>query len=251
MKSILHARLFTLNIGSFVFSPGIVPSIVTVVLLYIMLSLGQWQAGKAEYKRNLQQKIEERKNLQPVGINEIPHEMDERLFLPVIIDGAYDVEHNFLHDNRIINGQAGYDIYTPFRMANGDTILVNRGWVVQGRTRDELPLVETPVDTIGFKGLLDKPPSKGVVLADNLHSGQDWPMVLQYVDVTELEQLLGYQLMPVILRLDPNAEHGFHRELPALKLDSAKNTGYAFQWYALSAALFGIYMAVNVKRRTD
>jgi cytochrome oxidase assembly protein ShyY1 len=54
----------------------------------------------------------------------------------------------------------------------------------------------------------------------------------------------------VILRLDAGAEHGFHRELPALKLDSAKNTGYAFQWYAMSAALFVIYMAVNVKRRT-
>ena len=251
MKSLFHARLLTLNIGSFVFSPGIVPSIVTLILLYIMLSMGQWQAGKAEYKRNLQQKIEERKNLQPVGINEIPHEMDERLFLPVVIDGSYDVEHSFLHDNRIINGHAGYDIYTPFRMANGDTILVNRGWVVQGRTRDDLPLFETPAESIGFKGLLDKPPSKGVVLADNLHSSHEWPMVLQYVDLNELEQVLGYKLMPVILRLDAGAEHGFHRELPALKLDSAKNTGYAFQWYAMSAALFGIYMAVNIKRRTD
>jgi cytochrome oxidase assembly protein ShyY1 len=52
----------------------------------------------------------------------------------------------------------------------------------------------------------------------------------------------------MIVWLDAEAEHGFHREIPALKLDSAKNTGYAFQWFAMSAALFIIYIAVNVKR---
>ncbi|MGD8583503.1 MAG: SURF1 family protein, partial [Gammaproteobacteria bacterium] len=63
-----------------------------------------------------------------------------------------------------------------------------------------------------------------------------------------IEQVLGYQLLPMIVWLDAEAEHGFHREIPALKLDSAKNTGYAFQWFAMSAALFIIYIAVNVKR---
>jgi surfeit locus 1 family protein len=62
-------------------------------------------------------------------------------------------------------------------------------------------------------------------------------------------KMLGYELMPMVLRLDKDAEHGFYREIPALNLDSAKNTGYAFQWYAMSLALLVIYIAVNTKKR--
>ena len=217
-------------------------------MLYVMVSLGQWQLGRADYKGNLHQKVSERKNLVPVSIQELPHAIDDRVYRPVIVDGRYDTEHHFLLDNRIINGFAGYDIYTPFKMSDGSALLVNRGWLKQGRTRQELPQFETPSTPLSFKGLLDKPPSKGVILADNVHDNQRWPMVLQYLDPDELEPLLGYELMPMILWLDAEADYGFHREIPALKLDSAKNTGYAFQWFAMSAALLIIYIAVNLKR---
>ena len=191
----------------------------------------------------------ERKHLAPVTMQELPHAVEDRVYMPVVLDGEYDAEHHFLLDNRIINGVAGYDVYTPFRMIDGSAILVNRGWLKQGRTREQLPEFETPDYRVSFTGLLDKPPAKGVILADNVHDNLDWPMVLQYLDPGELEQHLGYALIPMILWLDAEAEHGFHREIPALKLDSAKNTGYAFQWFAMSAALLVIYVAVNLKRR--
>ncbi|MGD2054963.1 MAG: SURF1 family protein [Gammaproteobacteria bacterium] len=248
MKSLLHARLFKLNIGPYTFSPGILPTVVTVFMLYVMVSLGQWQLSRADYKDNLHQKVSERKNLPPVTLQELPHDSEDRVFMPVIIEGKYDSQHHFLLDNRIINGLAGYDVYTPFIMSDGTAILVNRGWLKQGRTRQDLPQFETPSYDLRFKGLLDKPPAKGVILADNVHDNHGWPMVLQYIDTSEIEQVLGYQLLPMIVWLDAEAEHGFHREIPALKLDSAKNTGYAFQWFAMSAALFIIYIAVNVKR---
>ena len=73
-------------------------------------------------------------------------------------------------------------------------------------------------------------------------------MVLQYIDIDEMSGMLGYELMPMVLRLDKEADHGFHREIPVLNLDAAKNTGYAFQWIAMSTALLVIYIAVNTKR---
>ncbi|MGB5457065.1 MAG: SURF1 family protein [Gammaproteobacteria bacterium] len=248
MKSLLQARIFKLNIGPYTFSPGLFPTIVTVLLLYVMVSLGQWQLSRAEYKDNLHQKVMERKNLEPVSMQELPYDLEDRVFMPVIVEGVYDTAHHFLLDNRIHNGVAGYDVYTPLIMNDGSAILVNRGWLSQGRTRQDLPQFETPGSVVSSKGLVDKPPAKGVILADNVHDNLGWPMVLQYLDPTELERLVGYQLMPMILWLDAADEHGFHREIPALKLDSAKNTGYAFQWFAMSAALLIIYLAVNVKR---
>lgn len=240
--------MFKLNVGPVTFSPGVLPTVVTAFLLYVMISLGQWQLSRAEFKDNLHQKVTERKVLPPVSLQELPHDIEDRVFRPVLLDGVYDAERHFLLDNRIVNGVAGYDVYTPLRMTDGTAILVNRGWLKQGRTRQDLPVFETPADPVSFKGLLDKPPSKGVILADNVHDNPGWPMVLQYLDPAELQQRLGYELMPMILWLDAGAEYGFHREIPALKLDSAKNTGYAFQWFAMSAALLVIFIAVNVKR---
>jgi surfeit locus 1 family protein len=213
-----------------------------------MVSLGQWQYNKGEYINNLQLKINDRKHLSPVSMQELPHELEEQIFTPVIVSGTFDTEHHFYFDNRIVNGLAGYDIYTPLRMDDGNTILVNRGWLRQGRTRQDLPEFETESSGVSFKAIVDKPPSKDFMLAENVHRDLAWPMVLQYVDTQEISGMLGYELMPMVLRLDKDAEHGFHREIPVLNLDSAKNTGYAFQWFAMSAALLVIYIAVNTKR---
>ena len=221
----------------------------TVFLLYVMVWLGQWQYNKGQYINNLQVKINDRKHLSPVSMQELPHELEEQIFRPVIVSGTFDTDHHFYFDNRIVNGLAGYDIYTPLRMDDGHTILVNRGWIRQGRTRQDLPEFETESSRVSFKAVVDKPPSKDFMLAENVHNDLAWPMVLQYVDTQEISEMLGYELMPMVLRLDKDAEHGFHRAIPVLNLDSAKNTGYAFQWFAMSAALLVIYIAVNTKKK--
>ena len=249
MKSLLHAKLFRLNIGPIVFSPGIVPTVVTLLVLYVMFTLGQWQHEKGEYISNLQDKINERKYLPPVGMDELPHDREDQVFLPVIVSGTFDAEHHFYFDNRIVNGVAGYDIFTPFRTDDGHAILVNRGWLKQGRTRQDLPEFDTVTSPVSFKALLDRPPSRDFLLAENVHGNVSWPMVLQYVDTQEISRMLGYEVMPMVLRLDQEAEHGFYREIPVLKLDSAKNTGYAFQWFAMMTALVVIYVAVNTRKR--
>lgn len=251
MKSLLHARLFKLNIGPVVFSPGIVPTIVTFSIVYVMVTLGQWQYEKGEYISNQQDKINERRHLPPVSMEELPHQQEDRIFVPVIVRGTFDTEHHFYFDNRIVNGIAGYDIFTPFRMDDGNVILVNRGWLKQGRTRQDLPEFETVSSVVSFKALMDRTPSKDFLLAENVHSDLSWPMVLQYIDTQEISAMLGYEVMPMVLRLDKDADHGFHREIPVLKLDSAKNTGYAFQWYAMIAALLVIYIAVNTKKSVN
>ncbi len=249
VKSLIHTRLLKLNIGPYTFSPGILTTLATVIFLYTMITLGQWQYEKGKYISNQQDKINQRRDLTPVSMQELPHKMEDRVFIPVIVSGTFDTEHHFYFDNRIVSGFAGYDIYTPFRLEDGKSILVNRGWLKQGRTRQDLPQFDTASSRVSFKALLDRPPSKDYLLAENVHSDLKWPMVLQYVNPQEISGMLGYEVMPMVLRLDKNAEHGFHREIPVLKLDSAKNIGYAFQWYAMSLALVVIYLGVNTKKR--
>jgi len=111
--SILHKTIFTLHIGNLEFKPGWIPTIVTICVVYFLLSLGQWQIERAEYKSDLETKIEERKHLAPIPLNLAPDDLNERIYLPVSTSGMYDWERNILLDNQVVNMRAGYDVYTP------------------------------------------------------------------------------------------------------------------------------------------
>lgn len=250
-KLLFRTRLVNLNIGAYRFSPGILPSITTLAFMYLMVFMAQWQAGKAEFKDNLRDKIVARKDLPAITLEQLPATESDRLFLPVVIDGQYDVEHSFLLDNKVLNRHVGYDVYTPLKMPDGRSILVNRGFLPQGRTRQDLPVIETPDKMLTVKGLIDKVPSRTIVLADNVNQVKSWPAVLQYINDEEIEAILGYPVFNMVLWLDKEENHGFSRTLPALNLDSAKNTGYAFQWYAMTIALLIIYIVVNTKKRDE
>jgi len=253
ISAIRQYRLISLRIASYHFNPGVISTLVTIALLYTMMSLGFWQLDRAEFKDTLQQKIEQRKNLSAVGLDELPLSSDERRYIPAKFIAEYDEQHIFLLDNKILNGRVGYHVYTPAKVSDGRAVLVSRGFVEMGRTRDQLPELKTPPGNIEIQGLLDLPPSRALLLAENVQQTERWPVVLQYVDLAEISQLLGYELYDMILWLDDGdagKEKGlFEYDLPVLNLNSAKNNGYAFQWFAMSAALLIIYIAVNTKRR--
>ncbi len=249
LNAIKNIRLMSITVASFHFNPGIISSLVTAVLLYTMLSLGNWQLGRADYKDTLQQKIAERKNLMPSGINDLPETLDDRRYLPLKFIAEYDLEHSFLLDNITFNGKVGYHVYTAVKLAAGKAILVNRGFIAQGASRQQLPELITPGGKIEINGLLDLPPSRALVLAENFHDSSQWPMVLQYIDLNELNEITEYELYDMVLWLDKEEPGIFDYDLPVLNLNSAKNNGYAFQWFAMSLALVLIYIFVNTRRK--
>ena len=244
-------RLFSIRLATYQFSPGVLATLVTVVLLYIMISLGLWQLDRAEYKDTLQQKIEQRKNLSAVDVVDLPSSIDDRRYLPVRFTGEFDVGHSFLLDNRTVKGRVGYHVFTPVKISDPDnsvkSILIARGFVEIGRSREQLPEILPPKGEVEIRGLLGLPPPTALVLADNIHKSGSWPVVLQYVDLPELSTMLGYELYDMVIWLNENEAGSFEYDLPVLNLNATKNNGYAFQWFAMSLALLIIYIVVNTK----
>ena len=247
-------RFASIRISAYQFTPGIISTLVTAALLYTMISLGFWQLDRAEFKDTLQQKIEHRKSLSAVELDTLPDSSEQRRYLQTTFFAAYDAQHNFLLDNKIVNGRVGYHVFTPAKITDKKAILVARGFVEMGNTREHLPDIETANGILEFKGLLDLPPSRALLLAENVHKSETWPMVLQYVDLTEISEILGYELYDMVLWLNQEdtaiSKKQLEYDLPVLNLNSAKNSGYAFQWFALSIALLVIYIVVNTKRIT-
>ena len=250
IEKIRRYRLCSMRIASYRFNPGVFSTIVTIAFLYTMVSLGLWQAERAGYKTTLQQNIFERKKLSPVSIESLPASMESRRYLPVKFSGNFDTQHSFLLDNITYKGSVGYHVFTPVKIDGSKSILVNRGFVTQGKTRDQLPDVTVSSDKIEISGLLDYSPSRTLLLAENVQETSRWPAVLQYVELTEISQLLGYELYDMVLWLDPEETGSLDYDLPVLNLNAAKNSGYAFQWFAMSLALFIIYIVVNTKKNT-
>lgn len=244
-------RLFSIRLAAYQFSPGVLATLVTVVLLYIMISLAFWQLDRAEFKDTLQHKIEQRKNISAVDIAELPPSIDDRRYLPVRFTGEFDVGRSFLLDNRTIKGRVGYHVFTPVKISNSGnnvkSILIARGFVGMGRSREELPEIASPKGKIEVRGILDLPPPAALILADNIHRSDSWPVVLQYIDLPELSVILGYELYDMVIWLNENETGSFEYDLPVLNLNAAKNNGYAFQWFAMSLALFIIFIVVNTK----
>jgi len=251
MKWIFAIRLLKLDVGSYRFSPGFIMTIIAFALVYVMFSLGQWQLSRAQYKENLQQKIAERQKYPAISLDQIPDQDSERVFLPVNIEGRYDREHTILLDNRIVDSVVGYDVYTPFVLANGSSVIVNRGFVPLGKSREILPEFTTPANNQRLSGLLEKAPSKGLILSDDLHQYDQWPAVVQYIDLNELGLKLTGRLMTMVVRLAEDEPGGLKYHQPVVSLNSAKNNGYAFQWFAMMTAVLTLYFVVNTKKRKD
>lgn len=239
----------SIRVGRYTFSPGVFTTLATAFFLYVMVSMALWQSGKAEYKEKLHDSIVARRDLVPVTLSELPSSAGKRLFLPVRLSGHFDPVHYFLLDNVIYKGQVGYDVYSPLHVTDGTTVLINRGFLPQGQSRQDLPHVTTPTGIVHIKGLLDTPPSKGFVLMKNVNQTKGWPKVLEYIDLKEIGGFLKTNVFSMIVWVDAKDPNSFTAHQPALNLNSAMNSGYAFQWYAMSLALTGIYFFVNIKRK--
>lgn len=245
---LLNKVLCSITIHGVVFKPGVLPTLITIGLLYLLISLGFWQLDRSEYKENLESVIDARQKLSPINIQAAPDSIDERLYLPVIIKGKYDVEHQIYLDNRVVNHVAGFDIYTPVILEDGGAILVNRGWLKQGRTRQDLPVFDTVSGVRSFTGVLAFPPSPGLVLSQEVNDLTTWPVIMQFIDVKRIESALAYPLDSMILILNDKDPTSFHQVPIKFNTNSAKHTAYAIQWFALAITLIIIYIVVNTKR---
>jgi len=236
-----------IQIKQYTFNPSIIPSIVTIALLYLMISLGFWQLDRADYKANLQTLIENKQDSQAIALNTISKKEEQWLYQPVFVGGQFDEKHQMFLDNQVNNMVAGYRVFTPLMISDNEAILVNRGWLPLGASRSELPSILIDTKPHRINGLTARPPSKGLVLSSNANNYEQWPTVLQYIDLLEIENNLKYKLLPMILIMD-QAEQTSLKIIPVkINMRSEKHTAYAFQWYGLSLALFIIYIVVNTK----
>ena len=81
-----------MQIGNKTFKPGLIPTIVTLLILPVLLRLGFWQLDRAEEKRDLIELFEQQNELGPLLIKDTI-KFDEKLnYRSAQVAGNYNSE---------------------------------------------------------------------------------------------------------------------------------------------------------------
>jgi len=243
--------------GKWSFNPGLIPTLATLIMFPLLLTLGFWQLDRAAQKQTLYDNFIERTGRGSVDLNKLlalPGVADDILWRRGWIQGRYTDAGVFLLDNQVMGGRAGYFVYSPFEMAGTDLwILVNRGWVAAGDYRDRAPDIAEASGSYTLTGtVVDFPMSPGLLMSNDMQDSQALaPGVyrVQAVGRDVFEGLLGHTVYPYEFRLDQESASGFMRDWVQPGSGMERHLGYAFQWFALAAVLLVIYVSVNLQRR--
>ena len=242
-----------MRIASWDFSPSLWPTLATLLVLPLFLSLGFWQLDRAEQKRTLHHEFEGRQAASEINLNKEDAQLnsfDELQWRKVSIEGVFSRDNNVLLDNQVERGVAGYFVYTPFKIKEQDAwVLVNRGWVPAGTSRDNPPEIVAAGEVLRIIGSVKSPPKTGILLAENIVEQLGKGTVrVQKLELAGIGETLNLELLPYVLRMDPDSPAGFARTWKTPGSGEETHLGYAFQWFAMATAIFVIYLVLNIKR---
>jgi surfeit locus 1 family protein len=223
-------------------------AILAVVFICLFTSLGCWQLSRADQKKLLLKSFDDRTTHVPYGASDLKQPGDWRFFR-VNLAGTFDNQHTVLLDNKISHSRLGYEIYTPFK-ANGlsTPLLVDRGFVPMGTTRNALPTIREMTGTVTITGMLNRSPTYVAFGQINESPQISWPLRIEYVNLSELAKLVGYPFFPYILSLSPTDPSAYAIEWQIVTMGPERHMGYAVQWFALALTLLILFVVLNFKR---
>ncbi|GAU68467.1 hypothetical protein SSP35_07_02710 [Streptomyces sp. NBRC 110611] len=235
----------------------VILTLVGLVLIPVMIKLGFWQLHRHEHRVAQNGLIAANLEARPVPVTELAapgrdlprHDMWRR----ATATGRYDTAHEVVVRQRTAADEQsiGYYVLTPLVLANGDAVLVNRGWIPAGNDLTKFPAVPpapegtTTVtgrmmadETTAASGIKDKKglPARQVMLINSAEQAQRTgrPMLGGYLEQTE-----------------PEPPGGKPELVPAPDHDSiGPHMAYAIQWWLFAAAVpVGWVILVRRERR--
>lgn len=224
--------------------------LLALVVAGLFLRLGDWQLGRADEKVRLAARFESRHHLAPMDLAAVLARGSDVDDLPLRVQGRYDNSRLVYLDNQQHAGRAGLHVFTLFFPAGEHRgLLVDRGWIPVGPDMQKVPAVPAATAT-EVSGTAALPSPYFTVGTPDYHQR---PLRVARLDLDRLGQALGVALLPFTLRLDAAAPDGFVREWsPAARLGMLpeQHRAYAFQWFALAAAVLVVLLVVNLKKST-
>ncbi|TFW19746.1 SURF1 family protein [Massilia arenosa] len=225
----------------------LIPFTVTVALVALGISLGNWQERRAAYKTALQWRVEARAAQAPLvlGGAALPT-TDFAEYRRVQATGTWVPQWAVYLDNRPYKGRSGFYVLMPLKLAGSHQhVLVARGWLpVDPANRAQIASYATPTGEVTVQGRAVA--SAGHVLQLGAAAAVKPGAIVQNIEPAQLAPASGLALAPFVVEQTGDAAQAgdtLVRDWPSPSFGIDKHKGYAFQWYALAvmAALFFVF----------
>lgn len=217
-----------------------------VALSAIMVGLGFWQLDRYHLHHGINVRIDRANATAPAPIDTVIARTRPataaQAWARVSVTGTYDPARTVIARDRSLNSTVGFEILVPLDLADGSTIMVDRGWIPPG-TGNGLtapPFAAVPAGPVTVTGRIHLPESKGEKPIEI--NGQT---TVRRIDPRMIAPTIGltsaYTDYLLLDKQNPPAAAGFTR-IPADRQNSWLNAGYTVQWWVFSAlalVLFG------------
>jgi len=212
-----------------------------VVAALATARLGVWQLDRAAQKVALHDAMLRQRALPALREAELARDAaaaQAQQHRSTTLHGSWLPAATVYLDNRQMDGRPGFYALTPLRVADGSVVLVQRGWLardVAERTRVAAP--PPPAGEVDVQGRVALGPSR---LYD-FGGGAAGP-IRQNLELDAFARETGLPLRPFIVVQEDAANDGLQRHWPQPAADVHKHYGYAFQWFAMSTLIGGLYV---------
>lgn len=233
-----------MRIGAYSFTPRLWPTLGAAALIALTLSLGCWQARRAEEKQVLQSLLEARIRESPLQLTGSVDSAAPLLYRRVRLAGEWIAGGQIFVDNQIHDGRAGFHVVTPLRLeARKEAVLVNRGWIPRSAEYPRAPAVAVPAGHVEVAGMATLPPRRVLELAATTIDGNVW----QNLSIERYAAHTGSSLLPVVVLADVAAP-GLVAVSEKPDAGILKHREYTLTWFALAATTLVLWIALNLKR---
>jgi surfeit locus 1 family protein len=232
------------RIGRLDFSPRPLPTVAAFAMIALTVSLGRWQAGRAEEKAALKSLLEARVAEAPLVLAGRLRSAQDVLFRRVVARGTFVAGGQIFIDNKVRGGRAGFHVIAPLALGDGGpVVLVNRGWVARTAAYPSPPEVTVPAGVQSVEGLATVPPRRFVELSAETVSGSVW----QNLSIERYAAHTGRDVLPVVvLAAVPAPGLAAVEERPDTGI--AKHQEYALTWFSLAATVAALWVGLNLRR---
>ena len=223
---------------------GAVVLVAAVLAAALTARLGWWQLDRAAQKNQLQAAMDSRRALPPLVQADLAVDATAAAaqhHRAIALQGQWVAEHTVHLENRQMKGVPGFFAVTPLRLDDGTAVLVQRGWLprdIADRTR--IVAAPPPAGRVQVRGFIAPAPGR-LYEFDAAASGP----IRQNLTVDAFARETGLRLRPLSVQQQDDASQpsdGLMRQWSAPASGVHKHYGYAFQWFALSALILGLYV---------
>ncbi len=226
-------------------------------LVVLFVNFGFWQLRRLAQREAYNALLEARLNTQPQPFGELIKQYSltapERAgasaaYRRAQVTGRFDTANELLLRSRALDGQPGYHVLTPLRLASGRALLVDRGWVPFELDTPPISEAAPPTGPVRITGILQpaQPEPAGGGFLGSLGLVQKDPAkgkleAAFFVDPARLSVGRPYTLEPIFLELatqTPAQPGQLPVPPPPPEISQGPHLSYAFQWF--SFALIGV-----------